>query len=449
MSGEQLATGGEGESGQGLVTRVVISICACTLVTWQLAATASFGPSPRWTWRCIRVGGTPLQWYLSTLMALSVLEAVLATVADVTLYMRKDAFGHTTASDMQEEIQLNLMMNQLSELTLSLAIIGLGISGWANGLWHGKAATALGLASLTIRTLPAPLVLVLGVSALQTTRPRGERHGCSCCSLSCALKPLLALALMESLYASLVADKEFVQRMDTLTHDPLIRAEVMHSLGDGEVAAREMEILDVIRPEQMLKCAIQSNRRPARLPPHLVSSFLFESPVWSRMTGWQSSSLGSWSSWELSSHSALVGMRMGSSTHSSQSLPSWCPAYRPPSLLCSTFYWRRASGREAPPYCRCTVLTPSPICRRKKPEIRNTSVRIEACCLTCEACFLTRQAEARESTAVVGHSSLHFTMMLTMMHPHVPVREKSGSGMCLYRSSPPCEHPTAVSRALS
>lgn len=55
--------------------------------------------------------------------------------------------------------------------------------------------------------LPAPLLLVGGVSCLQrSTRLQAELQaepGARCFSLRCALRPLLAVALLEALYSSI------------------------------------------------------------------------------------------------------------------------------------------------------------------------------------------------------------------------------------------------------
>jgi hypothetical protein len=51
--------------GTELLSRIVISLVACSLVTWQLAETANFQPDRAWLEYKRRLGGTPLQWYLS------------------------------------------------------------------------------------------------------------------------------------------------------------------------------------------------------------------------------------------------------------------------------------------------------------------------------------------------------------------------------------------------
>jgi hypothetical protein len=73
---------------------------------------------------------------------------------------------------------------------------------------YAMVATALGLASLFVRRLPPPLVLVAGVyvlSRLQRT-PKEAGNGLEdraagvfsgCFSLRCALRPLLLLACIE------------------------------------------------------------------------------------------------------------------------------------------------------------------------------------------------------------------------------------------------------------
>jgi hypothetical protein len=227
-----------------LVCRVLVSMAACALITWQFFATANFGPAAV-RWRCIRLGGSPLQWYLVVLMALSVLEGVAAVIADVALLV--------SARSVQEEISIGLFFGKLSELIISLCIIGLGASGWVNGAKYARAATALGIASLTVRSLPAPLVLVLGVMALQgarRARRARERDG-GCCTLSCALRPLLLLALLESMYASITINQEFAQRLEAAKHDPRILDSIV---GDDQAAAADaMALLNALRPEQMVE----------------------------------------------------------------------------------------------------------------------------------------------------------------------------------------------------
>ena len=240
--------------GENLLTRSIVSIFACALITWQLQLTSSFGGAERWTWRCIRIGGTRLQWYLLALMALSVAEGVLAVVTDVLLL--RHAGGVASAAVVKEEIQLSLTVAHLSELVLSLTIIGLGVNAWVNGAKYARVAIALGVASLTIRRLPAPLVLVLGVTVLHRTRARTAGAGADdgCCSLSCALRPLLILALLESMYASIVVTDDLVERLDRVAHDPAL---VRSLSGSDEEARLTLTVLNEIRPDQMIDMAAQ------------------------------------------------------------------------------------------------------------------------------------------------------------------------------------------------
>ena len=65
------ATQAEAPGGTELLSRIVISLVACSLVTWQLAETANFQPDGAWLEHKRRLGGTPLQWYLSESLLIS------------------------------------------------------------------------------------------------------------------------------------------------------------------------------------------------------------------------------------------------------------------------------------------------------------------------------------------------------------------------------------------
>jgi hypothetical protein len=72
MSGDSgTATPAVAPGGTELLSRIVISLVACSLVTWQLAETANFQPDGAWLEHKRRLGGTPLQWYLSESLLIS------------------------------------------------------------------------------------------------------------------------------------------------------------------------------------------------------------------------------------------------------------------------------------------------------------------------------------------------------------------------------------------
>ena len=165
---DPVSTGDAATSGGELAGRVVVSIVACAFVTWQLAETANWRADATYAAtevkRCCRLGGSPLQWYLVLLMLLAALDGVVGVVVDLYLMAKNGGAVHLAVA--QQEFTLQLILGKLSQLILSLMIIGLGVSGLSRGAPNSRAATVLGVASLVIRRLPAPLVLVLGVRRL-------------------------------------------------------------------------------------------------------------------------------------------------------------------------------------------------------------------------------------------------------------------------------------------
>ena len=282
-----------------LVSRIVISVVACGLVTWQLAETANFRPHATWlatekARRCKRLGGTPLQWYLVSLMLLSALDGLVGVITDLTLLVSEDGgAGPVPVENVQEEIGVQLVLGKLSQLILSLMIIGLGASGWhaslasptaANGVTRGyyQAATVLGVLSLFVRRLPAPLVLVGGVWFLQRTPKKAARKGkggggdadyddgrarpSDCFSLRCVLRPLLVLAVVEAIYASVVVDDEFRRRMELSKAQAhrIIEAQTARGAAEAGQDAAEaaamvsmLAVFDSLKPEAMLEMAQQ------------------------------------------------------------------------------------------------------------------------------------------------------------------------------------------------
>jgi len=164
--GQQTTAGG----GTDLLSRAVISIVACSLVTWQLAETANFRPDSVWLEkRRWQLGGTPLQWFLVSLMLLSALDGVIGVVMDAALYSSNKDGGSLPLFMVIEEVGVQLVLGKISQMILSLMIIGLGVNAWAQNSTrqavkaYAVVATALGFASLFVRRLPAPLVLVAGL----------------------------------------------------------------------------------------------------------------------------------------------------------------------------------------------------------------------------------------------------------------------------------------------
>ena len=222
------APSGSGSSSTDLPTRIVVSLLACSIVSWQLLETAKL-PSAAGEKRCCATRGSPLQWWLLGLMLLSVIEGVLMTLADLVLLARRDPAGGLSAADMRQELNLTLAIGHADQVIVSLMIIGLGVSGCRSGVKYARVAVGLGAAALLSRRLPAPLLLVGGVSCLQRAtrlqdgmqdglqsgvqseaepRAREAREGsvreaCGCFSLRCALRPLLALAMLEAFYSSI------------------------------------------------------------------------------------------------------------------------------------------------------------------------------------------------------------------------------------------------------
>ena len=218
------APSGSDSSSTDLPTRIVVSLLACSIVSWQLLETAKL-PSAADEKRCCAARGSPLQWWLLGLMLLSVIEGVLMTLADLVLLARRDPAGGVSAAEMRQELNLTLAIGHADQVIVSLMIIGLGVSGCRSGVKYARVAVGLGAAALLSRRLPAPLLLVGGVSCLQrATRlqdglqgglqseaePRARearevsvREACGCFSLRCALRPLLALAMLEAFYSSI------------------------------------------------------------------------------------------------------------------------------------------------------------------------------------------------------------------------------------------------------
>ena len=220
------APSGSDSSSTDLPTRIVVSLLACSIVSWQLLETAKL-PSAADEKRCCAARGSPLQWWLLGLMLLSVIEGVLMTLADLVLLARRDPAGGISAAEMRQELNLTLAIGHADQVIVSLMIIGLGVSGCRSGVKYARVAVGLGAAALLSRRLPAPLLLVGGVSCLQrATRlqdglqgglqgglqseaePRARearearvREACGCFSLRCALRPLLALAMLEAFYS--------------------------------------------------------------------------------------------------------------------------------------------------------------------------------------------------------------------------------------------------------
>ena len=280
------AAAAAGVSGSELVSRIVVSIVACGIVTWQLAETANFRVDATWlategSRRC-RLGGTALQYYLVLLMMLSLLSGLAQIVSDTIIYSHQDEHGrvpdahghkHTVAANiLLEEIGVHLVLGKLSQLILSLLIIGLGVSGLRQGATYAQAATALGVLSLFVRRLPPPLVLVFGVWCVQRTPTRDQHaddgNSClpgGCCTLRCALRPLLWLAVLEAIYASTTVDEDLRRRLEQTKHDAHLMVENTARMHRGEPELTEqlanmesaLEVYDSIRPEVMIEMAQQ------------------------------------------------------------------------------------------------------------------------------------------------------------------------------------------------
>ena len=232
-------------SAADLTMRTFTSVAACSLIAWQMTESAKN--------RRGSIRSTLLESYLLMLMALSVLEGVVGVAMDLMLL---EPDGSLAASNVAEEIGLSIVLGEISEAIISLLIIGLGVHAVSLRLRHARVATALGVMSLISRALPAPLVLVAGVMCLQrTSRPPSDTAANaqkrSCCSLRCALRPLLCLALLEMWYADmpLLAGKEFEARMQRAKRETGQLLDAAHVSNADEVRL----ILNVTRPEQILE----------------------------------------------------------------------------------------------------------------------------------------------------------------------------------------------------
>ena len=226
-------------------------------MSWQLHETVKFRVASELSGCSGCCGGTPLQWFLLALMLLSVLEGVLMTLVDLVLLARHD--GSLTGAELQEELSLTLMIGHVDHLIVSLMIIGLGVDGWRRGARYAKAAVALGLGAALSRRLPAPLVLVGGVSCLQRATkpgapPEHESGGSGWCTLRCALRPLLAVAVLEAIYSS-IPPSQLEEGMQQIKRDGTLRPMLEAAGPDADEA---MMLLDSMRPEQVLDAAQQA-----------------------------------------------------------------------------------------------------------------------------------------------------------------------------------------------
>ena len=258
------------DSGTELASRIVVTVVACSLVTWQFVETANFRKEAAWLeGKAPRFGGSVLQWFLVVLMLLSALDGLVSILVDMTLLVSANGHGSVQIVAVAEEISLQLVVGKLSQMILSLMIIGLGISGLAtqDGKRQPKAiaATTLGLASLFVKRLPAPLVLVAGVYFVQRMpKKTGDKSAgqCGCFSLRCALRPLLFLAIIEAIYASTIVSDDFRQRLEESKRVAHQIVEAQAHNGHRDAAAEEammssLLIFDTMRPEIMLEMAQQ------------------------------------------------------------------------------------------------------------------------------------------------------------------------------------------------
>ena len=156
-------------SSSDLPTRIVVSLLACSIVSWQLLETTKL-PSAAGEQRCCRMRGSPLQWWLLALMLLSVIEGILMTLADLVLLARRDSAGTISAAEMRQELTLTLAIGHADQLIVSLMIIGLGVSGWRSGVKYARVAVGLGVAALLSRRLPTPPLLLPAYYTQPTTR---------------------------------------------------------------------------------------------------------------------------------------------------------------------------------------------------------------------------------------------------------------------------------------
>ena len=276
-------------SSSDLPTRIVVSLLACSIVSWQLLETTKL-PSAAGEQRCCRMRGSPLQWWLLALMLLSVIEGILMTLADLVLLARRDSAGTISAAEMRQELTLTLAIGHADQLIVSLMIIGLGVSGWRSGVKYARVAVGLGVAALLSRRLPtppssfprtipsqpgvssrnpmplrlpAPLLLVGGVSCLQrSTRLQAELQAepgareaeGGCFSLRCALRPLLAVALLEALYSS-IPPSQLEEGMRQAKRDGTLRPLAEAAGPDADTV---LLLLDTMRPEEILDAAQQA-----------------------------------------------------------------------------------------------------------------------------------------------------------------------------------------------
>lgn len=135
--------------GADLPTRIIVSLLACSIVSWQLLETTKL-PSTGES-RCSRTRGSPLQWWLLALMLISVIEGILMTLADLVLLARRDPGGAILVADLRQELNLTLAIGHADQLIVSLMIIGLGVSGWRRGVKYARVAVGLGAVALLSR----------------------------------------------------------------------------------------------------------------------------------------------------------------------------------------------------------------------------------------------------------------------------------------------------------
>lgn len=255
-----------------LVVRTIVSIAVCIVLSWQLTETVSSSRAAakenirndgaKGNRCCCCSGNTTLQWFLLTLMLFSVLEGLVGLFADLFLVgLARDA---VPVANVRAEISMSIALGRIGDAIISLMIMGIGVSSWNRH--SAKIAVALGFASLVTRLLPAPLVLVAGVSCLQrtpkaaaTTEDDATPGCCPCCSLRCALRPLLALAMLETLYASLANrashDERFVHMMHASQEMMLAQADESDRRAGRTEPDPTVQVLHIIHPQQLLELA--------------------------------------------------------------------------------------------------------------------------------------------------------------------------------------------------
>ena len=256
-----------------LVVRTIVSIAVCIVLSWQLTETVSSSRAAAKenisnddakgnSCCCCFSGNTTLQWFLLILMLFSVLEGLVGLFADLFLIgLVGDA---VPVANVRAEISMSIALGRIGDAIISLMIMGLGVSSWSRH--SAKVAVALGFASLVTRLLPAPLVLVAGVSCLQrtpkaaaTTEDDAAPGCCPCCSLRCALRPLLALAMLETLYASLASrashDERFVHMMHASQEMMLAQADESDRRAGRTEPDPTVQVLQIIHPQQLLELA--------------------------------------------------------------------------------------------------------------------------------------------------------------------------------------------------